>query len=249
MSLSESGILRGWAAATDELLSHAAPPAFLVVTMGTAYSADGHQLRRLDELARDQGVERPGAVAAVLLPPVVHRTAGSLDDKIDAGLRLFGRSRSRGIRFSGWKNTYFERLVGMWRAGDQKLHQIKENRLRSIVEKIGSWGKDVEAALYVHTDAPEDRLRTRGAPCLQYVQFRLYDHDKIELFALYRAHDYLNKALGNFIGLQRLGSFVASESGRKYERQTVFSVHPFVESGGVKRLRQLVHDVRAQPDF
>jgi hypothetical protein len=185
----------------------------------------------------------------VLFPRVVSDAPGPVADKLAAGLALFGRGRSRGLRFSGWRNTYFERLVGQWRDRQLVAHTFKENRLASIIEKIGSWGKDVEAALYIHTDAPEDRLRIRGAPCLQYVQVRLYKPNLLEIYAVYRAHDYFNKALGNMIGLQRLGMFIASESGREYTGQTVFSLHPFVPDGQVQEMTGFVSDVAALPGF
>ena len=163
-----------------------------------------------------------------------------------AGWSLFGRGRRRSLRFSGWRDTYFERLTGHRMDRALVLHEIKENRLRSVIEKINLWGKDIEAALYMHTDLPTDTLRTRGAPCLQYVQFRPFDGDQLELFALYRSHDYFNKVLGNMVGLQRMGKFVASETGRSFTRQTVFSIHP-IRGTSKQNLRGLIQGVAAIP--
>jgi thymidylate synthase len=131
---------------------------------------------------------------------------------------------------------------------EMNLHPIRENRLRSIIEKANSWDRNVEGALYAHTDAPEDTLRPRGAPCLQYVQFRLFDDANLELLALYRAHDFLNKVLGNMIGLQRLGTFVAAQTGRHFVRQTVISLHPCIE-GSKQRLGDFIERVEALPEF
>lgn len=51
-----------------------------------------------------------------------------------------------------------------------------------------------------------------GFPCLSHLSFKLdHDREKLYLTAIYRSHDYIQKALGNMLGLVRLQSFVASE--------------------------------------
>jgi hypothetical protein len=241
---SAESLVEAWSAAATSL-SRGTPPTFIVVSAGNQFEATGAEIRVLDACARNNGAERPSAVAEVLFPKIVEVTEGTTEEKVSAGWRLFGRGRRAKIRFSGWSHTYFERLTGHSIKRDGSLQVIKENRLQSVVEKIRSWDRDVEAALYIHTDASTDRLRPRGAPCLQYVQFRLFDRDKLELFALYRAHDYQNKALGNMIGLQRLGRFVATASNRNYSRQTVFSLHPFI-GGSREQLSNLIEEIGSE---
>lgn len=216
----------------------------MAVSADSLFTETPSALHQIGECAAQVGAERPGTVADVLIPRKVVIAAGGLQDRLEAGWRFFGRGRRRGLKFSTWGQTYFERLTGRWVRGDMTAHDLKENRLASIVEKMTAWGKDFEAAFYLHTDSPTDRLRPRGAPCLQYVQLRSFDGNQLELFALYRAHDYLNKTLGNMIGLQRLGNFIASETGRTFVRQTVFSLHPF--SGGSKQaLKDFAESVTA----
>ncbi len=243
----EPDILAAWLDAAAKLAMPGENPPFLVITAGSGFSATRVQLKTLDDAAVAVGAERPGTVAEVLMPDRVMRNTGGVASSLDAGWRLFGRGRGRKLKFSGWAHTYFERLTGRWMKGDLVLHEIKENRIASIIEKIRLWNKDVEGALYAHTDLPSDTLRVRGSPCLQYVQFRLFAQNRLEMFAVYRSHDYFNKALGNLIGLQRLGQFVAKSTGRTFVRQTVFSLHPI--SGGTKAsLKEFVDRVRQQQD-
>jgi thymidylate synthase len=119
---------------------------------------------------------------------------------------------------------------------------FKENRLLNIIEKINLWDHNIASSLYAHTDIPADSLRTRGSPCLQYVQFRVFDGDRVGVTGLYRSHDYLSKALGNMVGLQRLARFVAQQTGRKFGQVTVISLAPIAE-GGKGKLRQYVNRV------
>ena len=46
---------------------------------------------------------------------------------------------------------------------------------------------------------------------------------------LYRAHDYVHKALGNFVGLNDLGRFVADKTGRTFTGADVVSLRPFID--------------------
>ncbi len=63
-------------------------------------------------------------------------------------------------------------------------------------------------------DAGSDSRRTRGQPCLSHMSFKLLpDAHQVTLTALYRRHYYMEKALGNLIGLAQLLSFVATETG------------------------------------
>jgi hypothetical protein len=57
----------------------------------------------------------------------------------------------------------------------------------------------------------------------------VYGQERLSLVGLYRAHDYVNKALGNFIGLRDLGHFIAGRTGKTFTGANVVSLHPFVE--------------------
>lgn len=199
-------------------------------------------LRALDDEARAVGTERPSAVANVLCPSVLMRLAGGTQAKISRAWDLLGRGRQSGIHYSGWGDTYFERLTGHRAHAPGHYEQLNENRLVSIIHKIRLWNHNIASSLYAHTNSASDTLRTRGAPCLQYVQFRVYDDTKIGVTALYRSHDYLSKALGNMVGLQRLGRFVAQETGREFGRLTVISLVPIAQ-GGKGKLRKYADGV------
>jgi hypothetical protein len=200
------------------------------------------RLRLLDAQADKVRTERPSSVASVLCPTAVFSSQGTTEAKISRGWNFLGRGRRKGLKFSGWRDTYFERLTGHRALGPNQLEPFKENRLLHIIDKINLWNRNITSSLYAHTDLPTDTLRTRGAPCLQYVQFRVFDDTKIGITGLYRSHDYLSKALGNMIGLQRLARFVAQETGRNFGRVSVISLAPITE-GGKRTLRQYADDI------
>ena len=47
---------------------------------------------------------------------------------------------------------------------------------------------------------------------------------------VYRSHDFINKALGNFVGLTRLLEFVCFHTGRRPGRLVCHSIRAFVDS-------------------
>ncbi|MGQ0589822.1 MAG: hypothetical protein ACT4N8_09870 [Sphingosinicella sp.] len=233
-------IIQAWLAGARALLGPSHD--HITLTAEQEWEDSAIARRMLDDVADRVGTERPSGVASVLCPPAVLRGEGATIDKLRRGWRFLGRGRQMGRRYSGWRDTYFERLTGRRAIDANHTQEIKENRLLRIVEKINLWDTNVASSLYAHTDLPTDTLRTRGAPCLQYVQFRVFDGDRIGVTGLYRSHDYLSKALGNLIGLQRLARFVAGETGRRFGRVTVISLAPICE-GGKRTLRRYVDDI------
>jgi hypothetical protein len=62
--------------------------------------------------------------------------------------------------------------------------------------------------------------------------------DVIDLVAVYRNHDFLKKALGNYIGLGQLLQFIAAESDKKPGRVVCHSVHAYCDEPN--RLKTLI---------
>ena len=101
--------------------------------------------------------------------------------------------------------TYFERLISFGAS--------QENQLSRIVNAMVNWEIKPRAAFVVHlSSATLDRPRPQGAPCWQYGQF-LRSDSKLSFTAIYRSHDYFQKALGNLAGLRRLLQFVCNHTG------------------------------------
>jgi hypothetical protein len=111
-------------------------------------------------------------------------------------------------------------------AGTNEIREI--NPLRILVNKIKSQlaARPMRAGYELNMldsddlleiplhDAGIDARRTRGQPCLSHLSFKLLPEQRqVMLTALYRNHFYIERALGNFLGLAQLLSFVATETG------------------------------------
>lgn len=82
-------------------------------------------------------------------------------------------------------------------------------------------------------DAATDRKVYRGhLPCLSHVSIK-YDkrNDQVRLNATYRAHHYVQRALGNFVGLGRLLFFIAHEAGAKVGPLTINATYAKLDTG------------------
>ncbi|MGB3625107.1 MAG: hypothetical protein WA989_04745 [Henriciella sp.] len=83
-------------------------------------------------------------------------------------------------------------------------------------------------------DPATDRKVYRGhLPCLSHVSIK-YDkrHDQVRLNATYRAHHYMQRALGNFVGLGRLLYFIAHEAGAGVGPLTINATYAKLDAGG-----------------
>jgi hypothetical protein len=67
---------------------------------------------------------------------------------------------------------------------------------------------EADLALY-HPESDCDRLL--GQPCLTHLSFKLHPDERLSLTALYRSHFYVQKALGNLLGLSQLMCFIAEQ--------------------------------------
>jgi hypothetical protein len=62
-------------------------------------------------------------------------------------------------------------------------------------------------------DPAMDRTRPISGPCLSHISFKLGPNRDLRMTAFYRSHYYIERALGNLMGLAHLQNFVARETG------------------------------------
>jgi hypothetical protein len=229
-TFSATGLVDAWKLVAAKVAS-ATPPSYLTtVSFGTAFNVNLANVRLLDNAAASIGAERPSSVASMLMPFAVFTSAAPTANAVDGALRTFGRGRRKKLQFSQWTNTYFERLAGAWYDKVLQRHDLKSANLLKMIDNMNAWKGNIKSAFYLHTSLDKDNFRKLGSPCLQYIQFSLTEGAGLEIVALYRAHDYFHKFLGNAVGLQRLGEFVASRTGRSLRGVSIISLNPFTQS-------------------
>jgi thymidylate synthase len=87
--------------------------------------------------------------------------------------------------------------------------------------------------------------RVIGFPCLSHLSFSL-NKGVVHLSAIYRSHDFISRAYGNYVGLGRVLHFVAQQSGIPAGELTCLSASATVEIGkagvGKRSLQRLLKD-------
>ena len=78
------------------------------------------------------------------------------------------------------------------------------NQLDNIINAINNRSKKHKAAYTIYIQKPGcETIRPRGGPCLNYiaVQIEKKETSEIGLLCVYRSHDFLERAYGNYWGL------------------------------------------------
>lgn len=148
--------------------------------------------------------------------------------------RLMGRDRKNCY------GTYFGRMIG-WMGSRQKMREDK-NQLEHV---ISTWNSHRSrnshpriADMQVSCFSPLHDLTCqarRGFPCLHQVGFS-YDDDGLVISALYPRQYVFDRGYGNFVGLCRLGRFMADQMGVALARMNCFVVAPSLSNRPTKRV-------------
>lgn len=203
---------------------------------------DADVRRALDTLLTGQGDQNTQSVANTIFPASVWRLAKYdresffklyLEDGFPSYKEICPSKNNRGL--------YFQRLIAFGRGphdGNQLEHIISEFKSRRGVRT-----SMFQAAIF---DPGEDHVRQAqlGFPCLQHVSF-VPEGNGLVMNAFYATQKLLNKAYGNYLGLCRLGNFMAREMGLEFTRMNVFVGVENFDMKGVGKTSPLLRPLEA----
>lgn len=263
-------VSRAWLSALEFLQRQGRDVVNLAVTIEQPLGEDVRIRAVLDRFIADrrkrnsrQSVELVSTVANTIFPhslylPRLGPHARTHLYEMSEIARSVSRRRNR-------RGTYFERLVA-W-----PLEQATVNQLEKVIVRIRNTqerGRDTQNALELSLTEPRDNdtaLSERtsalpvyspgrdnnvmGFPCLSHISLSLMD-GRLHMTALYRNHEFVRRAYGNYLGLGRLLGFLARESGTEVGELLCVSSHADPEIGhgagfGQEALRTLVAECRA----
>jgi hypothetical protein len=186
--------------------------------------SDHAVITTVDQFLRQHEVQPIISVANTIFPQDLCRRHGA-DGVYDAYVKAYGA-----IKHKRW-GRYFERMTS-WPAIEKRSGVPTKVVINPLRELIAFMKKQVHSKLTFHNvyeltlyDPARDRRIVTNRQCLSFLSFKL-DHDnRLLLTAMYRNHYYLERALGNFIGLGRLMHFIAGEVGVPVGSLTCVSTH------------------------
>jgi hypothetical protein len=175
----------------------------------------------LDVALKRQGEQSISTVANTIFPYSLWRRYGY--ERQEFYSRYINNFLPRAKAIESNKNSrglYFERLIafdGGPYNGNQLEHIILEYKGRSGVRK-----SMFQASIF---DPRRDHTRAAQLPfpCLQHVSFVPDTQEAtLTLNAFYATQQLFNKAYGNYLGLCKLGIFMAREMGLTFHRMNCF---------------------------
>jgi hypothetical protein len=196
----------------ESLKSHAAAP----ITISIDCPVDGLPTEsvdvrsELDAHLKDQGKAATSVVANTLFPKSLWNPSQSRQELYSKYLTLLPRLHAYQANRKG---LYFERLIDFGNGGE---FGTGKNQLEHVITTYNGGNhrrSALQAALFDplsdHSNSP-----ILGFPCLDQVAF-LPDNETKELTVtgFYGLQYVVEKAYGNYVGLARLGRFMAKEMG------------------------------------
>lgn len=183
----------------------------------------------LDALLESKGCQDTRTVANTIFPKALAQPSSNRQHLYERYRRILPKlhriPKNR-------KGTYFERLVDYpLHAGHGPVNQLEliirdlEGELDRKRSGQGPMRHMYEAQIF----APGKDRRPWGFTCMNSLSFHL-DGDQLRLSATYRNQYYMQKALGNFLGLAALQRFVAAAVGLRQGALTVHAFHAEIET-------------------
>ncbi|MCX7012805.1 MAG: hypothetical protein NTW86_09655 [Candidatus Sumerlaeota bacterium] len=180
---------------------------------------------RVDGFARAHNLLASKHVAYTIFPAGLYRNGSDATSVFRVYNRHNGLYERLHRRAKDW-GTYFRRMTH-YEAKDGTV----VNQLGKIINAIRSRKTLSKAAYTVTIQKPGgETVRPLGGPCLNYlaVQAEPGHPPMLGLMAVYRNHDFLKRAYGNYRGLCQLIAFLAKEVGGVPGPLTCISSHAYV---------------------
>ena len=193
---------------------------------------------KMDAFAKAQGLLGPKHVAYTIFPHGLYRDRGSATTLFTDYNKARGLFEKLQHRKPGW-GTYFRRMTNYDGANGMV------NQLGNIIAAIRDRENLSKAAYTIVIQNPGgETVRPLGGPCLNYIAVQAEPGHaghplSLGLLAVYRNHDFLEKAYGNYWGLCNLLGFLAKEVDGTPGPLTCVSSHAYVGANKTA-LKQLV---------
>lgn len=193
-------------------------------------------LCRVDTFLRDHDKCSISTVANTIFPAALDRGDG-IEALTTRYLAVFERRMHR----TGEWGRYFQRMVAWPIAGGNgstTVNQLAENIKALQAMRVGEakfFGNVTEIALF---DPARDLRKKMNRQCLSFIELKPQRDRgtwRLSMMAVYRNHYYVQRTLGNLIGLGRLLQFIAREAGFDVGSLTIQSTHACLDSDLRKR--------------
>ncbi|MXY21876.1 MAG: thymidylate synthase [Dehalococcoidia bacterium] len=214
LTIEEGNLSIAWARALFCVVEEGEISPLTVVIRGfeDGKPAEVEPIRRLldDALGAEDKALSCHEVANTIFPVSLWNPGTDRTQLYERYLRIMPRVlRDRRNRYG----VYFQRMIAFGHNAD---YEGGVNQLEHIIQTWNGGNHRRSALQAAIFDPRKDHTnqRMRGFPCLQQVAFAPQGPDGLEVTGFYATQYIYERAYGNYLGLCRLGHFVAHEMGR-----------------------------------
>ena len=173
--------------------------------------------KEVDGFLRHYDCQPVHTVAETIFPSAEYRRGG-ISAVLEYPNRIYPLIKS--VRANQW-GTYALRLTERT-CSDGTTFKPLEHLLEKMKKELSTTGpkraayeldlmsEPLDLKLF---DADADRDKTRGGQCLSHISFKFGPKRELYITAIYRYQWFVQKALGNLLGLARLQDCIATELG------------------------------------
>jgi thymidylate synthase len=177
---------------------------------------DKNIYKEVDTFLTSHGVGTITTVANTIFPHSLYISGGK-DGMFEQYPKMIERFPKK--QQGGW-GTYACRMMKVRTISGEYINPLKTiiDKINQSFTKGGSYGKCYELGLLNFDgdmqlyDSRSDAARIMGGPCLSHISVKVVESRFINVTALYRNHFYIQRLLGNLIGLAQLQGFIAKET-------------------------------------
>lgn len=212
---------------------------------------DRRVVQLVDSYLRSREAMPVQAVANTIFPQDLYRRHG-VPKLYDVYESVYEHIKKQG----DW-GRYFERMIRRTTSAGTVINPLGEMvaKMKKHVHGNGKTFRNIyeltisDPTLDIPIYDPErDAGPVMNRQCLSFLSFKL-DHDnRLMLTAVYRNHYYVERLLGNLVGLARLMAFVGNEACVPVGPLTVVSTHAVIDApkgGGRKGINDLLSECEA----
>ena len=170
----------------------------------------------LDRTLTELGKQSCHTIANTIFPQNMWNPTLSSDQLFQRYRKLIPYLKRHSANRNG---LYFQRFVAY---GSDKGTDDGVNQLEHIIQvwKAGHARRTALQAAVFDPHIDHTMQRQRGFPCLQQVSFAKDDTGGLAVTGVYATQYIVEKAYGNYLGLRRLGHFMAHEMGLPFSKVT-----------------------------
>ncbi len=217
-----------WAKALRTLKNNSWDIWNLVVTIKNPDLENVSAIDKLTNFAKSKNLIHPEQVLHTIFPQRIYKKVNKGDRKKFYKWYNVYYNDTRKMPHSNW-GTYFKRMIN-YRTSDGYNY----DQLGNIIDHINSRKNNHGASNIIFVpQIGKDSNRTMGAPCLNYITVQIESNEgnrTVSLLAIYRNHDFRERAFGNYWGLCKLLKYICIETDSSIGAITCISSHAYVDT-------------------